>query len=237
MNIKITPDLKVEYHMLNEGVDLDFQFTLRDVMGIPFRSGIPLGVWAEILQCDCMEEYWEECQRQGKPSEMEFLELSLHFDKMTFRMNSSSQCWWDFHGVGRLKEDEDFPGGKKAGEWQSYAIEFTPVCDMAGLPVRVKPMVTFDDLDDRKGRRHEVHYRPSMSLMELVCEVWSEISFCGSPPERDEKLNDLKQQVEDVKSGKVELTVVDLPDLEETRSFTSPHKEPTGKGDENAAGD
>jgi hypothetical protein len=110
-----------------------------------------------------------------------------------------------FHGWGRWEEPhpgffaahpeidpETYEGG--------FALELSPVNELAHLPLRYNPAITF-----RAGRREEnvlLEDRITITFGELVQAVFWELGFLGSPETRDanramldERLGDLKEML------------------------------------------
>jgi hypothetical protein len=110
-----------------------------------------------------------------------------------------------FHGWGRW--DEPYPGFFAANpeiDPESYeggfALDFSPVNELAHLPLRYNPAITF-----RAGRKEtDVLFddRITITFGELVHAVFWELGFMGSPEVRDanrvvldERLGDLKEML------------------------------------------
>jgi len=107
-----------------------------------------------------------------------------------------------FHGWGRW--EEPFPGFFAANpeiDPETYeggiAIEFSPVNELAHLPLRYNPSITF-----RGGRQEEeVLFQDGIGITfgELVHAVFWELGFMGSPEARDENRAVLDERMRDLK--------------------------------------
>jgi len=104
-----------------------------------------------------------------------------------------------FDGFGDI-DDSDF--GKYQG---AIAIEFTPLCRLKDFPLRLdtKFNIMIHVSNQRVFRIQET--QNDFLARDVVAAVLNEISFCGMPDDRDIKIEDLKETVQDVKDGKVEL--------------------------------
>lgn len=87
-----------------------------------------------------------------------------------------------------------------------WAIELTPVNELAELPVVLNRTIAIHDWrnwelrPDKNLKVDEGQY--CFTLLEVLSQIFFEISFHGSPHERDVFASDLKQTVEDIESGK-----------------------------------
>jgi len=219
--IKITKDLKFNYWDLMKIVDVSQEFTLRDVLRACVNSSIPMDVLCQILQCSYIVDYWDEAE--SKPftgltddRDMEYLELYWGGSKQTYDKKRCDSGGWSFHGMGRegyVPEDMAKYGKWKKGEKKHYrqamAIEFSPMYTLADYPIRIckKIYIEDEDLPIRariKMKDSGIDYQPTITLMELLYAIFWELSFCGSPKDRDGKMNDLKSRMDEIDKAKKE---------------------------------
>lgn len=102
-----------------------------------------------------------------------------------------------FHGIG--KETIDELTGQKYTE--RYSVSCTPLYEIANLPVKLnKEFKVYKDFKDvvLEGEH-------DYTLLEVLDAIYDDISFYGSPAESQQFLEDLKADVEEIKSGKVPL--------------------------------
>jgi hypothetical protein len=204
--IKITKDLKFDYRDLMGQVDTSHEFTLRDIMAICMNSRIPLKILMQLLRCPYVLDYYEEAE--SKPFEndgdVEYLELYWWGTKHTYDCVREDSSTWGFHGIGRkgyIPEDIlkycKLTKGEKKNFRQNMAIEFTPMYALADLPIRVCKKMHITDYysDPKKDVDSGIDFQPSITLMELLYAIFYELSFCGSPKQRDEKAEGLNKQV------------------------------------------
>lgn len=207
--IKITKDLKFDYRDLMGQVDTSHEFTLRDIMAICMNSKIPLKILMPLLRCPYVLDYYNETE--SKPFEndrdVEYLELYWWGTKYTYDGVREDGNTWAFHGMGRkgYVPEDVLKYGKLTKEEkknfrQAMAIEFTPMYALADLPIRVCKKMHITDYDDydadpKKDVDSGVDFQPSITLMELLYAIFYELSFCGSPKQRDEKIEGLNNQV------------------------------------------
>jgi hypothetical protein len=223
--IKITKSLKFDLWDLMKQVDPDYNFTLRDVLNACMRSKIPIEQLQEMLQCRYIEDYWKEMKsrkfKDDKDRDLEYLELAWTGDIHEFDGRIDCGSSWDFYGVGKegcIPEDllkwstkKEIAQMKKDGYRQSYAIEFSPMYTLANYPIKICKELRVEDWRDykKKIKKKEdlwktIDIQPSITLMELLYWIFWELSFCGSPEQRDGKLEDIGNTVEELKKAEEE---------------------------------
>jgi hypothetical protein len=107
-----------------------------------------------------------------------------------------------FHGWGRWEEPRPgffaaHPEIDPAAYEGGFALELTPVNELAHLPLRYNPAVTF-----RAGRGEGtvvLEDRITITFGELVHAVFWELGFMGSPATRDENRAVLDERIADLK--------------------------------------
>lgn len=134
------------------------------------------------------------------------LGLKLHKPIEGDENENEISIYIDVHGWGPYipSEDEHYDDGHPAPSHISYAIEFTPLQRMAHLKIKLDKELKLLDrnelgIDDKPVAEGVM----SFTVFDLVGAILSEISFCGSPEERDEKWQDIVDDVDDAK-GRLE---------------------------------
>jgi len=86
--------------------------------------------------------------------------------------------------------------GKKHDNPDNYGVEFAPLCELAHLPLIVESKATLTDntADYSTSTRFVTS---SITLGEFFQAVFDEVSFCGSPAQRDVERNSLVDAVAD----------------------------------------
>jgi len=217
-NLKITKDLKFDFEDLMANVDFDHEFTLRDLLRAVNQSLIDPLVLARILRCPYIQDYWAEAEKQSpeQDSDIEYLEIYYWVSKSTFDGKRDDGSCWGFHGVGNegvVSQDiidnypkEEVDKMREEGYRQAFAVEFSPMYNLADYPIRLRKEIIFTDydVDPKEGTMdRNIDVIPSITLMDLLYWVFWEFSFFGSIEQRDKKISDLQKTVENVKSGKV----------------------------------
>lgn len=92
-----------------------------------------------------------------------------------------------------LNEDYDIPID------MAYGIEFTPLHTLAHLPIKLNTSIKIYDRNELGPDNPLVEAVKSFTVFEAIGGLLSEISFCGSPEERDEHWQDIVEDVEEAK--------------------------------------
>lgn len=214
--IKITSNLEISFFDLMRLVDTDHEFTLRDVLRAVVNDiYIPIEVMQEMLQCRNLKEYYEEAESRpfdNSDSNMEYLELyySGNIYKNEESPNGiSCSSIWDFHGMGKLGyvEDEDvcpIDPELKPTYRQAYAIELTPLYELADYKIKIRPeiIITDDRVKDYTKDTKRIEFQPSITLIELLYSIFWELSFFGSPEKRNEQNENLRESVREIDEAK-----------------------------------
>jgi hypothetical protein len=104
---------------------------------------------------------------------LEYIEISkcLEFDE------AHAEETLDVAGMGQPYAD----GGRR------YGIDLTPVNEVAPLPVRLNPLV-----DVKRDGQTIAQAPASFTLLDVLGQIYFEISFYGSPAQRDAFASDLR---------------------------------------------
>jgi len=106
-----------------------------------------------------------------------------------------------FHGWGHCPEF-DRPTG--------YAVEFTPLYDLADYPVKLNTDIKVYGPFPQEGPLEvALEGSQSFSLLEVLDAIYWEVSFCGGPDEVAEKRRDLLDRVDEIESGEAKLHPID----------------------------
>lgn len=157
------------------------------------------------------------------PEAIEYLQVgtNIHYDDGSqYGPTFYGYARADFGGVGyELKEDKlfdwiDKDTGLPAVEWPKgeripWGISFTPANELIDLPVKLDTVArVYNDNHEDKKNYHNLlaEYKgATYTLGNILYGIIWEMSFHGGPDKRDAVGADLKQTVDDIKSGKGEL--------------------------------
>lgn len=82
------------------------------------------------------------------------------------------------------------PGQIIEGEEIRFGIDFTPMSELAHLPVKLEPEVIFYD-----GREPKFSSSRYFSVLEVLNAIYWEISFFGDPKEKADLREELQDRV------------------------------------------
>jgi hypothetical protein len=165
----------------------------------------------KIVKCRYIPELIEESKlnKEKRDSDIEYLELYFSGDKHVYENKRLDDSFWGFHGVGikgKVPEDVlkycNLSDSEKEEYREKYAIEFTPTYELINYNIKIKDSILISDLgrDDDKNFK-EFDFRPSISLITLLFSIFWELSFCGSPKDREIRRNELNTQIEGLEKG------------------------------------
>jgi hypothetical protein len=214
--IKITKDLKFGYADLMKEVDKSQKFTLRDLICICVKSSIPMEILHDILRCRYIEDYWKEINKKpfDNHNNIDYLEVFWLGEKSSGDFEDQDRDFWGFRGVGKegvISKDVikycKFTKEQKKTYRESYALEFSKLHTLSDLPLKIKDKLeicNYLNIKSQSGVKI-IDYAPSITLVELLHAVFYELSFYGSPEERDQELNDLRARIEDIVKNNVKM--------------------------------
>ena len=206
----LTPDYKLSLSDLPETVEsVSDDFTLMDLFRIIADvSSVELTI---ILGMNFFSDFYREVKQEPiKRSDLHYLELNWFTD---YDLNNNSQedpikaelhNLMDFGGIG--KHECAFGGSCPNGcrETDSYAVEMTPICELAHLPIKMNTEVKMYEPYTRDGRawsRTGFTLTMHPTLYTFITSIFWELTFFGTPEDRDEQLQDIKGAIERIKSG------------------------------------
>ena len=165
---------------------IDSDVTLKDIFGIVAQDpelARFLETWA---WCDLAAFHQEASKPAARRSDLSYIEIAKYFEWEEDEAHETT----DVSGVG----EPDEHGHSR------YGIDFTPVNELAHLPVRLNPRIEIRQHQKKIGDA-PCHF----TLLEVLGEIYWEISFYGSPASRDEKRAELDESIREVEEGRAEL--------------------------------
>jgi hypothetical protein len=146
---------------------------------------------------EVFESEWQKPFDKGRGKELFHLEVYWGVDYRDGELEEMP-C---FHGIG----EPDEHGGR------AYAIEFTPINEFKALPLRLNTNYKVEDTSDVQNVKAVFEGTKAFTVYDAITAVLYEITFCGSPPKRDEQRTEIMRRAEEAKSGKVKtVTFEDL---------------------------
>jgi len=149
-----------------------------------------LEAWA---WCDLGAFHAEARKPATAASDLAYIEIAKYFqwDEL------EAQETVDLSGIGEPDEHGH----------SHYAIDFTPVNELAHLPVRLKPQMEIHKDHQRLGEAP-----CCFTLLDVLGEIYWEIGFHGSPADRDERRAEIEESMREVEEGRATLVPWESPE-------------------------
>lgn len=148
--------------------------------------------------CYAIEEFHDEAKKPYIPNPDESPLIAINVARRVRFSRTFEKNPWTFGN------HLDMSGTKGEDDLDSYALEFSPVNELAHLPLVYNKAVEIrqDATWSRKGNVKEeakliVKCVWPYTLIDLLDAIYDEISFCGSPESRDARLGTLRDRVDD----------------------------------------
>ena len=156
---------------------------------------------------DWMEEIIEEglSKEFHNDGSIEWLELGWVAEVWDYDGKDEFNIGADFIGMSTIiPKDEhglydDWPEDKPV----SYAIDFSPVHTLTGYPIKLNTELKVIPKMDWENPILTADY--SFSLLQILKGIFWELSFHGSPKSRDEQMEKLKKQMDEIERGEAKL--------------------------------
>jgi hypothetical protein len=178
--------------------------TLRDLLMLVFRDS---DLFEIIAACDCLNELAAELGEKADTAE-EIAALEVSWGATTV-------------ANGRVPVMDDAVEFCGRGDEGPVAVEFMPVNRLADLPILLNEAFNVRDEDDTVVFAATRRF----SLLAVVRGVLDELTFLGSPAERDEAMSDLRSRMENIDDEEC-LTIEEVRDEWERRSEEDRRKFP-----------
>lgn len=206
---------------LFEICDLESGIILKDIF-LLLNSN--LDIFDSIIGNWCKEIVTEGLTGQEKPytgeynqDEIEYLELYWAFDYDDGDYKDGESCFSGYHrpsfnGMGfEQKEDKLFESGEvecPKDKRTSWAVEMRPTNELINYPVKLGSKVeVYEENHTKKEYMSKLaEYNGATFTLGNILEgiIW-ELSFFGSPENRNKATEELHQRIEEYKEGNVEL--------------------------------
>jgi len=223
--IKITKDMKFGLIDLMNYIDVDHEFTLRDILIACKDSSIPMETLGELLQCPYIEEYYNEMDK-GKEGDRDMLHLELGYGIEQDDEDPFICHGWSFYGVGEegyISQDiidhyseEEVQKMRDEGYRETYAVELSPIYELADYPIKINNEIDVTVYNDTPVKQQPLKGKPEIRLMEVLYEIFWELSFMGSTTDRDEAKDNLCKRIDEYEQAKGDGTL-EYIDFEEVK--------------------
>jgi hypothetical protein len=204
-------------------IELAEDFTLGDLCRmIRDFAEVDVETFSALVQCP-LEPFIEECLKPydaAADSDSELHSICLHW--ICEYENATEDCgqpsaslWLDVDGIGDIWQDckpggQLYVEGKDFSNCNRYGIELTPLYKLRHLPIRIDPTMTIRCTGDEGQKPLEIP-APDVTLLQIIYYVFWELSFFGTPENRDATVEELQETKRRIDAGEQEL--IPLEDL------------------------
>ncbi len=129
----------------------------------------------------------------GKASDLLYVEIAKYFEWD----DREAQEILDVSGIGEPDEHG----------MTHYGLDFTPVNQLVHLPVRLRPQ-----MEIHKDYKKVGEAPCTFTLLDVLGEIYHEISFYGSPEDRDREAAGLRESMREVEEGRATLIPWEPPE-------------------------
>jgi len=206
---ELTEDAQLLLFMHNV-CKIDEDVTLDDVLQFVSKHESLFNV----LMSNCyVSEYLKaRNEPKTKDTDIEYLELYTHLEtdndeydpKMPMHLNGLFLP--QFHGIGKVLEEDGEEGYYKKGDRINWSLSFSPVANLLHLPVRIADHVTVSNGLDWQQEAHVIKATPQYTVLQIVYGILWELSWYGSPEETKETGDQVRAAADEAMSNPDKLT-------------------------------
>lgn len=172
------------------------------------------GFIADYSWCGALEEFHVQATWPDPKSEhssgIEYLEVYRHASADKFQGKVSFGVDVGFRGIGVPTCEDDKIGVGLDGKLR-YSVSYCPLWEIAHLPVKLNhECVIYTPWE--KGKSPNELLRATggyLSLLEVLDAIYDDISFVGSPGEKADFIEDIRETTEGIKSGEIKTVPLD----------------------------
>ena len=148
---------------------------------------------AEWSWCDLAAFHSEARKPTTEASDLFYIEIAKYFEWDEIEAQET------FHvsGIGHPNENGA----------TCYGLDFTPVNQLAHLPVKLRPDMEIYRDNEKLGAAP-----CTFTLLDVLGEIYWEISFYGSPEDRDRERAEVRERLREVEEGRATLIPLETPD-------------------------
>jgi len=190
--------------------------TLRDIFKIVDRYKLLKIFIRQYSGCPQIEEFHKQAQEKISVTEDDnllYLEIYWDADLSKYKKELSFDIGVGFHGIGK---DPDKP--KDDNVTTKYSVSYSPMHTLAHLPIRLNTKFSlYEPWKGKPPQEKMFEAKKDFSLLDVLNGIYWDISFMGGPEENKEFLEEMRQRVEDIKSGKEKCIPIEeaFPELAE----------------------
>ena len=187
---------------LNEAIKLSDDFTLGDFFRYVMKEKMGIEkVFTSHLGHFPLQPFIDEAFKkpENKRNDIDYLELGWVCELWDFSDYSTFDNYPYFHGWGRYEDP-----GKDSGSGEmvegGLAVEFTPLNEMKHLVIKLNEEVEIYKYGKNKKTKiiFKGEHGQGFSVYDFIGEILSELSFAGTPSDRDEQWDQITSENESI---------------------------------------
>ncbi|MFN0167274.1 MAG: hypothetical protein ACKV22_12665 [Bryobacteraceae bacterium] len=178
--------IRTGVHVLRCACHIDADVTLGDIFRAVEQDPGLVRFLEQWSWCN-VEAFHSEARKPApEASDLSYIEIAKYFE-------------WDEH---EAQENIHVSGIGKPDEHgvTHYGLDFSPVNQLVHLPVRLRP-----EMEIHKDHKKQGEAPCTFTLLDVLGEIYWEISFYGSPEDRELKSAELRGSVREVEEGRATL--------------------------------
>ena len=200
---------------LRDQIEIDDDITLRDL----FRIFAPIKLFIEAYSSIPFDDYAKELDKptdwaKKESCPIDYIEVAWSGEY--FERYNSLSLYPDARGVNESVPEE------KHGVWENedtpppsryWGIDAQPMNSICDLPIKINNLVTIYKLED--GKKIIEKWKKDFMLLEFLDAIFYEISFFGTPEDRDDFMGVLNERVKEVENMTEEEKKIRLVPIED----------------------
>jgi hypothetical protein len=180
-------------HVLRCACHIDSGVTLSDIFHAVEQDPDLVRLLEQWSWCDLEAFHSEARKPANEASDLSYIEIAKYFEWD----ESEAQETIDVSGIGHPDENGV----------THYGLDFTPVNQLVHLPVRLRP-----EMEIHKDHKKLGEAPCTFTVLDILGEIYWEISFYGSPENRDRESAELRESVREVEEGRATLIPWEPPE-------------------------
>lgn len=180
-------------YFLFEPLDFEDHLKLDDLLSLIARN---LNEFSKVFKQYYIEEYMQEFfkpQDSKPPPEVHYWEFKEKWLVSQHLFKSSTPHIFKEHHINGI--------GYKNGRDEKFCLEYMNLGQAANLPLKFSPTIDLEILSEENGGVGDTHSYSgnNFTLGDIIKGIFEELSFHGSPRDRNEFFDELKSRMKSAK--------------------------------------
>jgi hypothetical protein len=186
--------------LLRCSCEIEEGVTLRDIFEGVAKLPDLKDFISQYAWCRHIDEFHEDARKmvlkmEPDPEPLDHLEIYWHASTHNYKKKNSIDLSAGFHGIGKPNEQG----------FTCYSVSYSPMWELANLPVKLNTEVSIYDPKMRDGKAKLIFMgERDFTLLDVLDAIYDDISFMGGPADNAAFLEEMKETTEKIKSGELE---------------------------------